>query len=78
MRLDVNFEESRQTFDANFGEIQTAGDGGFERGYEAGYVKGNADGYTKGHTDGLATRTYETWTITLVDGTIVEKEVALL
>lgn len=36
------------------------------------------DGYNKGHTDGLAQRQYEVWTITLVDGSIVEKEVALL
>jgi GTP-binding protein EngB required for normal cell division len=34
--------------------------------------------FERGYTDGLSARTYETWTITLIDGTIVEKEVALL
>ena len=36
------------------------------------------DRYDEGYADGLAARTYETWTITYVDGTIEEKEVALL
>ena len=47
-------------------------------GYDAGYLEGKANGYDDGYDEGLATRTYETWTITLVDGNIVEKEVALL
>ena len=34
--------------------------------------------YVKGYEDGLQARTYENWSITLVDGEIVEKEVALL
>lgn len=51
---------------------------GHKQGYDSGYEVGSNDGYSKGHTDGLAVRTYETWTITLTDGTIVEKEVALL
>ena len=42
--------------------------------YEEGYTEGRTDGYA----DGLAARTYEVWTITLVDGSVVEKEVALL
>lgn len=42
------------------------------------YDEGYSDGYTKGHTDGMAERQHEVWTITLVDGTVVEKEVALL
>lgn len=36
------------------------------------------DRYDEGYADGLAARTYEIWTITYVDGTIEEKEVALL
>ncbi len=63
---------------------------GVKQGYGDGYAKGNSDGYSTGHeagysegvekgyNDGLAARTYEVWTITLTDGTIVEKEVALL
>ena len=42
--------------------------------YENGYASGKQDGYN----EGLAARTYEVWTITLVDGSTVEKEVALL
>lgn len=57
-------------------------DGGYDRGYRLGYTKGHSDGYNEGHSEGynegLSARTYETWTFTLVDGTIVEKEVALL
>ncbi len=54
--------EISQTFAATFGEVHNLSDGGYERGY----------------ADGLAARTHETWTLTLVDGTVVEKEVALL
>lgn len=48
MKINVRFTESNQTFDADFGEVQTADDGGFERGYAAGYDKGHAEGYGKG------------------------------
>ena len=55
---------------------------GETNGYSAGYIKGEESGYVKGrekgYNEGLSARTYETWTITLVDETIVEKEVALL
>ena len=34
MKLDMTFEESNQRIDVTFAEIQTASDGGFERGYE--------------------------------------------
>ena len=37
-----------------------------------------ADQYDRGYEDGLAARTFEIWTITLADGSIIEKEVALL
>ena len=74
MKVNVVFSESNHSFDADFGEVHGVSDGGYERGYEAGY----GDGYTKGHADGLAERTYEIWTLTLVDGTVIEKEVALL
>lgn len=86
MIIDVAFQENNCTFDPNFGEVQTASDGGYERGYAAGYEVGNTDGYTKGHMEGveqgyaagLAAREYETWTITLTDGSVVEKDVALV
>lgn len=86
MILEVTFEEQSASFDMQFGEINNVSDGGYERGY----AEGSTDGYTKGHTDGvsegyadgyskgLAERTYEAWTITYVDGTVEEKEVALL
>lgn len=51
---------------------------GYADGQETGYAEGCADGLAKGYAEGLAARTYETWTITLVDGSVVEKEVALL
>lgn len=66
MILDMEFEELNSEMDIDFEELQTSSDGGYER------------GYAKGYTDGLAARTHETWTITLVDGSIVEKDVALL
>lgn len=66
MNFKVKFEESRSSFGVGFGEVQTASDGGYERGYAAGYE------------EGLATRKHETWTFTLTDGTIAEKDVALL
>lgn len=59
---------------AKFKELKIQLNGGFEEGYE----QGIADGYRKGYDEGLAARTYETWTITYVDGTVEEKEVALL
>lgn len=78
MKFAVKFEELEQTLVAEFGEVQNVSDGGFERGYKAGYEKGEADGLRKGYDEGLAARSYEIWTITLADGSIVEKEVPLL
>jgi hypothetical protein len=34
MKLDMTFEESNQRIDMTFAEVQTASDGGFEKGYE--------------------------------------------
>lgn len=62
MNFTVKFAESNQSFAPVFEEILNVSDGGYELGY----------------ADGLAARTYETWTITLTDGSVVEKEVALL
>ena len=86
MIIDVQFEEQDTCVDVDFGEVHTASDGGFELGYAAGYEVGNTEGYTKGHSegveqgyaDGLAARQYETWTLTYVDGTVEDVEVALL
>lgn len=56
MRLNVRFERSNQTFDADFGKVCNVSDGGYDRGYsagyEAGYAKGETDGYSKGVKDG--------------------------
>ena len=52
MTLDVKFEEQDQTFNTDFGEVQTVSDGGFERGYNEGYAQGEVEGYDKGKTDG--------------------------
>ena len=62
MKLNVTFKENKQRLALNFGEVHNVSDGGYERGYAA----------------GLAKREYEVWTITLTDGSIIEKEVALL
>lgn len=56
----------------------TLTDGDYESGYSDGYDKGHVDGVEQGYSEGLAARTYETWEITLADGTVIEKEVALL
>ena len=64
----------------------TLPDGDFESGYTEGYAKGHTDGVEVGYSDGkaegysegLAARTYETWEITLADGAVIEKDVALL
>lgn len=78
MKVDVKFAESKQTFSPSFHQFISVDDGG----YDKGYADGEASGYTKGHADGYATglaqRSFEVWTITLTDGSTVEKEVALL
>ena len=55
---------------------------GKEAGREIGFVEGKnaglSEGYEVGYAEGLAQRKYETWTLTLADGTTVEKEIALL
>ena len=50
----------------------------YQSGYGTGREAGYAEGKTEGYAEGLAARTYEVWTITLADGTVVEKEMALL
>lgn len=70
MKVDLKFKENAQSLDLGFGQYQDLTDGGYERGYTV--------GYNTGYADGLAKRTYETWTITLADGSIIEKEIALL
>lgn len=70
-KLTAKIKELKMPLNGGFEE-------GYERGYADGYEKGNADGYENGYDKGISERTYETWTITLTDGTIVEKEVALL
>ena len=54
--------------------VGAVSDGQYEKGYAIGYEQGERAGYT----EGLAARKHETWTITLTDGSVVEKEVALL
>lgn len=74
MVVDVVFEEVKTSFDADFSELYQISNDRYEEGYNDGVKQGYSDGYDKG----LAARTYDTWTITLVDGSVVEKEVALL
>ena len=74
MVVDVIFEELNTSFDADFSELYQLSNDRYEEGYDDGIKQGYSDGYDKG----LAARTHETWTITLVDGSVVEKEVALL
>lgn len=62
MDVNVTFKELDSGFAPQFNDIRVVDSGGYDRGYE----------------EGLAARTYETWTITLTDGTVIEKEVALL
>lgn len=52
MRFKATFKTTDQSFAAGFGAVQTASDGGYEKGYENGYDKGHTDGYDKGHTEG--------------------------
>lgn len=66
MNINAKFQENEKSFDADFVEEINYSDGGYKKGYEAGY------------SDGLLKRQYEVWTITLIDGTTIEKEVALL
>ena len=74
MVVDVVFEEVNTSFDADFSELYQISNDRYEEGYNDGVKQGYSDGYD----NGLAARTYETWTITLVDGYVVENEVALL
>jgi hypothetical protein len=41
MKLGVKFSEKDCSFTPGFGEVQAAGDGGYERGYEQGKIDGN-------------------------------------
>ena len=85
--FDADFGEVHNISDGGYERGYEAGYGvgntdGYTKGHSdgvtEGYADGHSDGYKEGHDDGLAERTYETWTITLDDGTVIEKEVALL
>ena len=78
MKFKATFKSNSKLFKADFGQVIKVGDGGYERGYAEGYKKGNDEGHEAGYNEGLAARTYETWTVTYADGTVEEKEVALL
>lgn len=54
MRLELKFTEKVEKLQMNFGEVQTADDGGYERGYAEGYEIGNNEGYDKGKDEGLS------------------------
>lgn len=54
MKMNVTFQESKQSFSPGFGEVHNISDGGYDRGYAAGYETGNVEGYTKGHIDGAS------------------------
>ena len=51
MNIDVVFHENECAFDADFGQVQTASDGGFERGYSAGYESGYVAGAATAEMD---------------------------
>lgn len=80
----AGFAKGEETgFDAGYkaGEedgILKGDEQGFNRGYEQGKEDGIEEGKLIGYEEGLAQRQYETWTLTLADGSIVEKEIALL
>lgn len=78
MEFDLIWFEEDGSFELDFEEISVITDGGFEKGYQEGYEDGADHGYQDGYEEGLTHRTYETWVITLMDGTVIEKEVALL
>lgn len=44
MRFEATFKTTDHSFAADFGAVQTASDGGYERGYAKGYEDGHADG----------------------------------
>lgn len=44
MQFNVQFTESKQSFNPSFGIVNNVSDGGYERGYVAGYEDGEADG----------------------------------
>ena len=52
MKLEVAFNESKHHFPVSFGEIQTAGDGGYDRGYAEGEAAGYNSGYEIGAKEG--------------------------
>lgn len=58
----TTFEEKQQVIATDFGTVNNVSD----------------DSYKRGYAEGLASRTYETWTLTLADGSVIEKEVAML
>lgn len=53
MNLNVQFTESKQTFNPAFAGAMNISDGGYERGYEAGYATGYSEGETAGRADGV-------------------------
>lgn len=53
MRLEVEFTQSNQTLDIDFGEVHNISDGGYEKGFAEGKTKGHAEGYEKGYNTGL-------------------------
>lgn len=52
MKLEVAFNESKHHFPVSFGEIHTAGDGGYEKGYAEGEAAGYNNGYEIGAKEG--------------------------
>lgn len=50
----AEFVKTECSFDADFGHIQTAGAGDYEKGYEIGYEEGHQKGYADGETNGYS------------------------
>ena len=55
MKIDVKFQETNQSFVADFREVHQVSDGGYDRGYTKGYDKGLSDGYKTGQAEGYDT-----------------------
>lgn len=77
--VDLNLKMESYTIIGDTDAIYNKGYAdGEAKGFEEGKNAGLSEGYDVGYAEGLAQRTYETWTMTLADGSTVTKEIALL
>lgn len=74
-RIKVEYSET-ENIELKWQEVSVIGDA--DSIYDKGFSEGYGEGFRKGKEEGLAQRQYETWTMTLADGSTVTKEIALL